>query len=563
MENKNRSYPKKLFLSAILVIAIFFRLWGLQTQEVMTDEGNYAMRAIGWNDFMHSGSLTTPWNWFSDKDVLPLWTKLSFNDHPPLHFFSIWLSTHIFGVSLWTVRLPSVIFGILSVFLIYMILKEERYDFGAYCGALFMSILPWHIYISRQAIQESQVMFWILMSMYLSLKLVKSRGEKNIIWILLGISLGLGMITKYSMIIILPLFIYYFFAKKWYAIKYFYLMVFSFIVVVSPVIYYNIKVFHFRGHFDLQISRFFKLDTTKDWLASKQEIWQGNVMLFFDFYKNLFLWASFFAMLIILLGLYLYGKELLSKKKSDDGAMDYFMINYAMILFASIIIILTLPDSGRSSIIIPFLALAFGAGMEKVVQYKNIYLHSISIICFIILGAVSFGDRIGSRFVPELFALSFYKTQVGYNEWEKWQNSNLNIQNNTQHYNSMKEWYMDQSKKINNANVPILVYDQRMDWFAGNWYFYRHAFYSPHIPVSHSSYLMLMVRKKMIELEGKEIYYIQVQDATRDSRAGLDELSQDFEKKVFQYVKNKSVEPIIIENLEKKPAFLIWHFVWK
>lgn len=71
--------------------------------------------------------------------------------HPPLYFFllDIWVS--IFGTSEVAIRLPSAVFGIVSVAVIYA-LGKKVFDFRAgITAALLLTVSPFHIYYAQEA----------------------------------------------------------------------------------------------------------------------------------------------------------------------------------------------------------------------------------------------------------------------------------------------------------------------------------------------------------------------------------------------------------------------------
>lgn len=85
------------------------------------------------------------------------------------------LSQAVFGVSEFATRLPSAIFGILSVFSTYLLTKELFSKKNvAQVAALFLAISPWHIISSRNAFESDILIFIITISTYFFL-----RGIKN------------------------------------------------------------------------------------------------------------------------------------------------------------------------------------------------------------------------------------------------------------------------------------------------------------------------------------------------------------------------------------------------
>lgn len=61
----------------------------------------------------------------------------------------------LFGRSVWAVRLPQLIVGILSLIAAYDILKRMAGRWAGLCGMFFMAVCPWHILLSRWALESN------------------------------------------------------------------------------------------------------------------------------------------------------------------------------------------------------------------------------------------------------------------------------------------------------------------------------------------------------------------------------------------------------------------------
>lgn len=90
--------------------------------------------------------------------------------HPPLYHFLMHFWVGIFGSSEIALRMPSVLFGIGTVFVIYKI--------GGLLPALFLATAPFHIYYSQEARMYSQTAFFASLSMYFFINLEKSKKNK-------------------------------------------------------------------------------------------------------------------------------------------------------------------------------------------------------------------------------------------------------------------------------------------------------------------------------------------------------------------------------------------------
>lgn len=244
---------KNYILIAILVLAAVLRLWGLERGDTMNDEVFYGFRAIGLLDFDAAERQTTPLEWFDGN--IPSWTKLSFHDHPPLVFWIQHAFMKVFGESAWAFRLPSALLGVASVYLLYL-WGRNLYSIrvGLLASAL-MAVTLNHVYISRIGLQESYVIFFLLLASYFFLKSL--RNENYLIWT--GVALGFGFLAKFTLFILVPVFLTYFlfFRRDYFRRAKFWIGAALSILIFSPVIIYNLKLYQAVGHLDFQFSSLF------------------------------------------------------------------------------------------------------------------------------------------------------------------------------------------------------------------------------------------------------------------------------------------------------------------
>ncbi len=189
--NLNRS---SLFLISILFLAAFLRLYFLAQQPLVCDEG----------------LIIAPNKIYFQEGILPFrnW------HHPPFRYFFLYLSAKIFGEHSFSFRLPSVLFAIGSVFLCYLL---GKHFFGKKVGllaALFLATDPLHLAFSRLAFEESQLTFFILLSLFLTFKYQEKKDP--FLLFVLGLTLGLGIGTKW---LFLPVYGFVFAYLNYFAFK--------------------------------------------------------------------------------------------------------------------------------------------------------------------------------------------------------------------------------------------------------------------------------------------------------------------------------------------------------
>ena len=197
MENffvKNR----KIILAAIIILASFLIFFQLNRADIQHDDATYALRSIGYFDYMDStNTQTTPIVWFEE---IPNWSKLSFHDHPPLVFLIQNLFFKLFSVSSFTARLPFALAGIGCVLLLYFIGKRLYNEKIGLLASFILAISSYHNWASKIGYLEGIALFFILLTLLMLLKGIEEPKK----FIYFGIALGLTLLTKYTVLFILP-----------------------------------------------------------------------------------------------------------------------------------------------------------------------------------------------------------------------------------------------------------------------------------------------------------------------------------------------------------------------
>lgn len=272
--------PKYLLIAVVIAGAVL-RLWGLGSAELFHDEGFFAFRSIGYLDYLQNDNQTTPVQWFKDA-ALPAWTNLSFHDHPPLFFFIQHFSFAAFGDSLFAARLPSAIAGIASLVLLFAIARRIfKSEYAGLAACFLLAINHIHIWISRSSLMESVLIFFILLNVYAFLRFVEDSRR----WMVFGATLGAVLLTKYTGFFLIPVYAAYLavYQRHAFAKKQLYGALLLVIVMMTPVIVYNVELFQARGHFDLQLS-YLAHQKTPEWTGSLGKLQEP----FSHITKNLF-----------------------------------------------------------------------------------------------------------------------------------------------------------------------------------------------------------------------------------------------------------------------------------
>jgi len=124
--------------------------------------------------------------------------------HPKLRNILVFLAIKGFGTNTEGFRAASLAFGILTIPLTGLVARRlTRSDVAALLAALFMAFDAIHIELSRQAIQEVYMPFFILLGIYLALR---HQEKKNMVLLVLsGVMFGLGLASKWNVAVPLAL----------------------------------------------------------------------------------------------------------------------------------------------------------------------------------------------------------------------------------------------------------------------------------------------------------------------------------------------------------------------
>jgi membrane-associated phospholipid phosphatase len=130
------------------------------------------------------------WEWSRRPD-------LSYYSKGPMIAYLIAMSTTLFGNTVFGVRIFAVIFSALTSLLLYKLGKELYDEKVGVSSALLLQIIPlFSAYGVIFTIDSPFIFFWAL-SLALFYRALRRQGWAD--WLILGISVGLGLLTKYTM----------------------------------------------------------------------------------------------------------------------------------------------------------------------------------------------------------------------------------------------------------------------------------------------------------------------------------------------------------------------------
>ena len=172
---KNRSDRRLIFLTFILIFAAaaFLRFDGLADKSLSHPE-------------IYVPGIELPANISEPPprtSLVPLlWFHFHGEPHPPGYYFLMFGWTKLFGTTVFALRLPSVIFGLLSIFLIFQIGRELFNDRIGLIGAALLAFSGHHIYWSQTARMYAMTCFLGLLATFSLIKILQDEQSSQNKW---------------------------------------------------------------------------------------------------------------------------------------------------------------------------------------------------------------------------------------------------------------------------------------------------------------------------------------------------------------------------------------------
>jgi hypothetical protein len=164
-------YRGYFFLLALVVLAIFLRVYDISAKDVWLDEANAVIIA--------------------EQNPSGIITRLINDASPPLFYFILHYWMYAFGKTELALRSLSVLFGILSIIAVYFIGRRIFSEKVGLYAALIASVAPIQIMYSQQIRMYTLLPLVSLMSMYYLLRFIQEKKRSFLI--------GYGLFTILSL----------------------------------------------------------------------------------------------------------------------------------------------------------------------------------------------------------------------------------------------------------------------------------------------------------------------------------------------------------------------------
>jgi len=129
----------------------------------------------------------------------------------PVYIYLTAVSELIFGLSAFSVRMPSILAGIITVIVSYLLVKKLFSEKAALLSSFLVAIEPWSFFLSRGAFEANLALSFIVSGIYLFILGLEKYRYLPISALLLGLSVW----TYNSARIFVPLFLIVLLALYW------------------------------------------------------------------------------------------------------------------------------------------------------------------------------------------------------------------------------------------------------------------------------------------------------------------------------------------------------------
>lgn len=183
----------------ILILSFFLRFYNLSG----------VPPSLNWDEVSHGYNAYSILRTGRDEwgEWLPLTNFRAYGDYPlPVSMYLMMPGIYLFGLNEFTVRLPSAFLGSLMGLIVYLLaLQFLKRKWIALLAALLMSLSPWNLLTSRQAVQAIPAVFFLSLGCWL---LIRGLSGKRLMAIAGTMSIGFSAYTYHNTRILAPLFLF-------------------------------------------------------------------------------------------------------------------------------------------------------------------------------------------------------------------------------------------------------------------------------------------------------------------------------------------------------------------
>ena len=190
----------------IMAVAILTRLWGLDMLPYGINQDEAAAAYDGWA-LAHFGI---------DRNnyTFPILPKSWGDGAGGFYFYVMMLVLRFLPMNPWTIRLPNALLHIASIAILGDLLRRTKGQRFALIAMLFLTISPWHVMLSRWALDANQVFALTLFGVYFTTLGVQIHRRYHL---LAMVFYALAMYSYGSGIAVVPLVMLFIYGELWWS----------------------------------------------------------------------------------------------------------------------------------------------------------------------------------------------------------------------------------------------------------------------------------------------------------------------------------------------------------
>ncbi len=283
----------------------------------VADEQTYSQWAF---HMVKNGDYLTPWA-FGDVTL--------YIAKPPLNMWLMSLAYQVFGVSNFSTRIWSPIFGSLSLVLVFYLGKKLYNRYVGFLSALVLGTFTTFCSFARHAMTDVPFVFFIVASLYffiLSEKKEKTRKYAA----LSGLFFGLALMTKQTEALLIPLIIFIYLIATKRNIKFLFTKQLSYLLGVGLLLFSPWLIF-MSVRFGSDFWQNYFVYSTVTRTISPIEGHAGSYLFYFSYLANNEMWWA--ILLPFAVGLCVFN-SLIRRLKEDTLILTWMLIVLAIFTFA-------------------------------------------------------------------------------------------------------------------------------------------------------------------------------------------------------------------------------------
>ncbi|MBI2954741.1 MAG: glycosyltransferase family 39 protein [Chloroflexi bacterium] len=154
-----------VLLEILVMLAFFLAIYRIDSQSLWWDETLSVSRARGDLAYLLTNKII-------------IFDTVTIDQHPPLYFLLLRLTTTAFGESEFALRFLSLAMILLSVPLLYQVGRQVWNRNAGFFSALAAAVSPFYVWYAQEARPYAQVVFLATLSTYLLLRLTRTRSAR-------------------------------------------------------------------------------------------------------------------------------------------------------------------------------------------------------------------------------------------------------------------------------------------------------------------------------------------------------------------------------------------------